>query len=263
MAKFNLGNMLDIMSVFHMLADGLKALQGNEPASEAKPTIKALYGIFGKGDEQAVMQILLAMPLASQERFVDFCGWLFTPAPGDAIEWIESLFYRNSFFTFIARKHQLGESVKIGDDVTVSDLEVPNLKIKNTRNVGVFSHPESDGKKLADNILARLQASLDKHGGDKEPAYREVYAYLKTSPVPCSKVGETDWTQWMEDTYGWSKAQAEAFRALAIPFYHAKVNPKLEQMQTSIAGFAQARRERDKKVGGLRAFIRNISRLGV
>ncbi len=256
-----LNNLLNIANHFHLVWDVLGAFGGREPPENAKGPVKGIYGIFGKKDERIVHSLIMKLDEEDQELLVEFFGWLFEPEPDNIQQWVESVFFRNDFFVFLAKKHESGGPVKIGEDKTVIVTNDGNKTTTQTVTKDLKSKPgKSEAEKLIEQMLTRITAKLTELGktrvqkvalARRETAFRTTYEFFKKTPVPMRKVGEIDWIDYLTERFGWTKEQAMAFLAFATPklqWLKARGINSLKTADQWLADEAAARQHRKKSV---------------
>lgn len=224
-----MNELLNVANHLHLVWDMVGAFSGKEPAENARGPVKGMYGIFGKKDERIVHSLIMGIDdVADQGLLVDFFGWLFTPEPDNIQQWLESVFFRNDFFVFVAKKHEGGGPVKIGEDKTVIVTKDGEKTTTQTITKDISSKPgeETEAVKLIDQMLRRITAKLNELAASqsrltlpkrKDVAFRATYEFYRKSSVPMRKVGETDWVEYLTERFNWTKEQAAAFLAFATP----------------------------------------------
>ena len=227
MAKWSLSDMMQIGSHIHLITDLVGAFTGKEPTEKTPEGIKGFYGIFGKKDELTVTTLLRKMDGEDRELLSDFFGWLFEYE--GALQWTESVFARNDFFTFIAKKHSIETTESNGNQETTwgaKNTKGTTWQRKTTKNL----YPSSS-KSEALCALEDIAAFLKKYEAEikaKKPkyklqtirkrAFRLTQERLSKVGYPCKKVGDTDWVAWASERFDWTLEQAEAFKEYAIPY---------------------------------------------
>lgn len=191
---------------------------GKKSDDKDAPLFKKVGGLFSKDDERNVMSAIIRMSTSDQILIVDFLGWLFmprNPQNGESsllIQHIESFFYRNEFYTYLSGMRS--ESIHIGD----KSLKINRGGVTTERTQKIYANTGNDKARLLEQIVDHLRTELQKNGGDKEAAHRAVYNFLRNSPVPCHRVGETDWTGWLSKSLEMSREQAEKITSMLTPF---------------------------------------------
>ena len=251
--------MMDFASMAHLFSDLASARKGQEPREDAPKAFKAAMGIFGKGDELEVKSDTMYRPADHQEMLYEDWHWLFDPEPENPQQWLESIWYRNEFFTFIAKIGMMNTPEKRGEKVLIVRMDGDGKSYTETKTTeDIMSDLGINGKKeLIDQMIMRLRKSArlswEKVEVDgkmvipHEPAfmklpkakrvaaYKKEYKFYKASPVPCYKVGERDLFDWIATRYGLAREQVEtAYKAAKLDEYIPKVWGKVKR--TAIAG---------------------------
>ena len=266
-----LNELLNVANHFHLVWDMMGAFSGREPSENSKGPVKGIYGIFGKKDERIVHSLIMTLDGKDQELLVEFFGWLFTPEPNNIQQWLESVFYRNDFFVFLAKKNESGSSVKIGEDKKVTVTKDGGKTITETVTKDLKSSPgPSEAARLIQQILDRIKAKLTELGPTKvrqtaqkrqDIAFRATYNFFKKTPVPMQKVGETDWIGYLTERFGWTKEQVGAFVAFVSPklqWLKTKGADSIKSAEQKLADEASRQQRREAELPWLDWLIRKL-----
>jgi len=290
-----INDLLTYASNAHLVLDVMGAIRGEEPRKDAPRAFKVASGIWGKGDELAVKSDTMHRPHDHQDMLYGQWHWLFDPEPGNPQQWIESIFYRNEFFTFIMNMGKVVDPKEIGEEVTTIRLGVGgnpadakdwHKETKTTKKI--MSDLGINGtRELIDQMIMRLRqaaglahekdsagniphepAFMDLSAADREAAYAKVYAFYRASPVPCYKVGERDWFDWLKTRYGLSQEAINKVKKFVkedkrFREYWEAISKKADAADAALARSSQKLRDDRKNKTGAYAWrsIRTFDRL--
>ena len=169
----------------------LEDILGRKAPEDAPPEVKALYGIFGKGDELAFMR-LLTEHLTKQQRdaVTGFLQWHFyenrrqSPLGGATVWWIG-----NAWRTFVTRLSTPGRKTSITETSTTKDK---GKIVEDKKTVETFD-PHGEEAIHFLKLIARTITTA----ADKETGYRKVLELFEAAGVPRMPRQET--ITWIED----------------------------------------------------------------
>jgi len=239
----NLGGLLQIAPAMSLINDVFRSFVQDwkvthPPTSEAKPE---KYGIFSRNDEAKVAKLILGMKDADEsENVVGFFTRMFNPqlkkgAPISFQHFIESVMYRNEFFSHLAMLAEQSEPKKKGVKrvVTTARVDGKNFTTTVEEDITGDSPGPSAAAKFLETLAKRIKEEivLVKAGAPtmteetlRKRAFERVYKkYYKgdfTSRI--RMVGEDDTRIW--ERFGLTKENWEQFTLYAHPLLERASN---------------------------------------
>ena len=237
-----LGGLLHIAPYMSFVNDMAGYWRGNKATDETHAAVKVAYGIFSKEDELKVASIILSLPdNLDQELAVGVCQWAFDPRPNPKQpitfqHWLESLIYRNDFFTYLAKLHDKGAPKKKGVERVIKKTKVAGGGEEiTTTETDIMSEgkAESEAVKLIKLLVKRIKEELDEinksasnltETSRHKRAYERVYKryYKNDFTTQLRKVGENDLRIW--ERLGLTEENWKQFSTWATPFVNKGVH---------------------------------------
>lgn len=225
----------NIGGLLHMVSPFVGIIKGNEPAGDATPLVKGLYGVFGYADERAFEVLLNGLKSAgSREKIEKFLQWHFKTGT-----WTEiglTLYYGNKFRTFVTKMGSKEGSLEETIEVTVTAPDQA-AKGKSTKAV-TKKEIRGKGTNHAHDFLEMMADALSNPPTEEE--CEQLLLRLKTLNYPHIP-------RWAEGTI---EKIVEATIAYG-PVAHAK----------TIEGLTKAVNAVNSQKKGLTAFERFISKI--
>ena len=236
-----LSGLLHIAPAMSLANDIAGYWRGNKPTEETHAAVKVAYGVFSKEDELKVASIILSLPEnLDQELAVGVCQWAFDPRPNPKQpitfqHWLESLIYRNDFFTYLAKLHDKGAPKKKGVERVIKKTRVAGggeeITTTETDIMGE-GKAESEAVKLIKLLVKRIKEELDEinksasnltEASRRKRAYERVYKryYKNDFTTQLRKVGENDLRIW--ERLGLTEENWKQFSKWATPFVNEGV----------------------------------------
>ncbi len=231
--KSKLGSLLHVAPYASMINDIASGLFGNwRKDNDGEKAEK--YGIFSKADEAKVAKVILGMKdQESIEDIVGFLALMFNPQrkKGQAItfqHFIESVLYRNDFFSHLATLADKGAPKKKGVERKTTKTKVNGVEDTIVTETDLFTEPggTTPAEKLLETLAMRIKEEKERIKtesptlGDealRKRAYERVYKryYKGDFTTRIRMVGEDDTKIW--ERFGVTQERWQQFSKWAAP----------------------------------------------
>lgn len=235
-----LGGLLHIAPYMSFVNDIAGYWRGNKATDETHAAVKVAYGVFSKEDELKVGSLFLGLPEnLDKELAVGVCRWAFDPRPNPKQpitfqHWLESVIYRNDFFTYLAKLHDKSAPKKKGVERVIKKTKVAGggEEVTTTETDIMGDKTESEAVKLIKLLVQRIKDELDEinksasnlsEESRRKRAYERVYKryYKNDFTTQLRKVGENDLRIW--ERLGLTEENRKEFSKWATPFVNKGV----------------------------------------
>lgn len=186
----SLGKAANLGSHIHTLTDMISTVIGKEPGDKAPPSVKGLYGIFGKADERAFQVLLDKLEKekpGAREIISGFLRWAF---PHDTTtNKLLSFYYGNLFRVFVTKMGS-NDGREVGKKVTTSDYTTrkTNAQVKTVTDTKVFARGADNALEFLKVMVATIASGKkfkELKRRDLTRGYKKLYASFQSEGVPC------------------------------------------------------------------------------